>query len=74
MKTNFNSTDGFYFFVLILSFALSFWFGDFLRMKIQSSNWNHKLSIFTGVVVEVLTMIVGVYLGFVLVKILATTP
>jgi hypothetical protein len=73
MKTNFNSSDGFYFFLLFISFALSFWLGDFLRIKIQSSNWNHKLSIFTGAFVEVLTMIVGVFIGLLLVKNLATT-
>jgi hypothetical protein len=73
MKTSFNSSDGFYFFLLFISFALSFWLGDFLRIKIQSSNWNHKLSIFTGAFVEVLTMIVGLIIGLLLVKILSTT-
>jgi hypothetical protein len=73
MKTSYNSSDGFYFFLLFISIALSFWLGDFLRIKIQSSNWNHKLSIFTGAFVEVLTMIVGVFIGFLLVKILSTT-
>jgi len=73
MKTNFNSSDGFYFFLLFISFALSFWLGDFLRIKIQSSNWNHKLSIFTGAFVEVLTMIGGIFIGFLLINILATT-
>jgi len=73
MKTSFNSSDGFYFFLLFISFALSFWLGDFLRIKIQSSNWNHKLSIFTGAFVEVLTMIVGLFIGLLLVKILSTT-
>jgi hypothetical protein len=71
MKTNFNSNDGFSFFLLFFSLAASLWLGDFLRIKIQSSNWNHKLSIFTGAFVEILTIIAGVYIGFLLIKILA---
>jgi hypothetical protein len=73
MKTNFNSSDGFYFFLLFISFALSFWLGDFLRIKIQSSNWNHKLSIYTGTFVEVLITIGGVLICFLLINVFATT-
>jgi hypothetical protein len=71
MKTSFNFSDGFYFFLLLISFALSLWLGDFLRIKIQAGNWNHKLSIFTGAFVEVLTMIGGILIGFLLIKIIA---
>jgi hypothetical protein len=72
MRNSFNFSDGFYFFLLLISFAGSLYLGDLLRIKIQGSNWNHKLSIFTGAFVEVLTMIAGVMIGFLLVKILAT--
>jgi len=72
MKTSFNSSDGFYFFLLFISFALSFWLGDFLRIKIQTSNWNHKLSIYIGAFVEVLITIAGVLICFLLLKVFAT--
>ena len=72
MKTSFNYTDGFCFFLLIISLALSLWLGDFLRIKIQASNWSHKLSILTGTFVEILITIAGVWIGFLLVKIFLT--
>jgi hypothetical protein len=71
MKTSFNSTDGFYFFLLLVPFAVSLWLGDLLRIKIQASNWNHKLSIITGTCVEILVTSAGVLIGILLVKILA---
>ena len=71
MRNSFNSSDGFYLFLLLISFAVSLWLGDLLRIKIQASNWNHKLSIFTGAFVEILTMIAGVFIGLLLVKIIA---
>ena len=72
MKTSYNSTDGFYFFILLISFALSLWFGDLLRIRIQSTKWNQKLSIFIGTFVEILVTSVGLFIGFLLVKILTT--
>jgi hypothetical protein len=72
MRNSFNFSDGFYFILLLISFAGSLYLGDLLRIKIQGSNWNHKISIFTGAFVEVLTMIAGVFIGCLLVKILAT--
>ena len=71
MKTSFDS-DGFYFFLVFFSFAISLWLGDLLRIKIQASNWNHKLSIFIGNFVEVLVTLTGVWIGFFLVKIFAS--
>lgn len=70
MKTSFNYTDGLYFFLLLISFALSLWLGDLVRIKIESGNWNHKLSIFTGTFAEVLITIGGVFIGLQLIKIL----
>jgi hypothetical protein len=72
MKTNYNSTDGFYFFILLISFAMSLWLGDLIRIRIQSTNWNQKLLIFIGTFVEILITSVGVLIGFLLVKILNT--
>ena len=72
MKTSYNSTDGFYFFILLISFVLSLWLGDLLRIRIQSTNWNQKLSIFIGTFVEILVTSVGLFIGFLLVKILTT--
>jgi hypothetical protein len=72
MRNSFNFSDGFYFFLLLISFAGSLYLGDLLRIKIQGSNWDHKLLIFTGAFVEILTMIAGVMIGLLLVKILAT--
>jgi hypothetical protein len=72
MKTSNNFSDGFYLFLLLISFVVSLWFGDLLRIKIQASNWNHKLSIFTGTFLEILITIAGVLIGFLLVKILSS--
>ena len=72
MRNSFNFSDGFYFFLLLISFAGSLYLGDLLRIKIQGSNWDHKLLIFTGAFVEILTMIAGAMIGLLLVKILAT--
>jgi hypothetical protein len=72
MKTNYNYNDGFYFFILIISFAMSLWLGDLLRVKIQSTNWNHKVLIFIGTFVEILITSAGVFIGFLLIKILTT--
>ena len=72
MKTNYNSTDGLYFFILLISFAMSLWLGDLLRIRIQSTNWNQKLLIFIGTFVEILITSVGVFIGLLLAKILTT--
>jgi hypothetical protein len=71
MRNSYNASDGFYMLLLLISFAGSLYLGDLLRIKIQGSNWNHKLSIFAGAFVEILTMIAGVMTGFFLVKIFA---
>lgn len=72
MRNSINFSDGLFFFLLLISVAGSLYLGDLLRIKIQGSNWNHKLSIFTGAFVEILTMIAGVFIGFLVIKILAT--
>jgi hypothetical protein len=71
MSNGFYFSDGFYLLLLLTSFAGSLYLGDLLRIKIQASNWNHKLSVFIGAFAEILTMIAGVMIGFLLVKILA---
>jgi hypothetical protein len=72
MRNSFSFTDGFYFLLLLISFAVSLWLGDTLRLKIQEGNWNQKLSIFTGAFVEILITGAGVLIGSLLIKILAT--
>jgi hypothetical protein len=72
MKTG-NPIDGMYFFLLILPFVLSFWFGDLLRKKILShfvleSYWSQNLSAFLGILAELLIIITGASIGFLLLK------
>ena len=72
MKTG-NPIDGMYFFLLILPFVLSFWIGDLLRKKILShlileSYWSQNLSTFAGILVEIIIIITGVSVGFLLIK------
>jgi len=69
MKTNYNSTDGFYFFILLFSFAISLWLGDHLRIRIQSTNGNKKLLTFVGTFAEILITGAGMFIGFLLAKI-----
>ena len=72
MRTG-NPIDGMYFFLLILPFVLSFWIGDLLRKKILShlileSYWSQNLSTFAGILVEIIIIITGVSVGFLLIK------
>jgi hypothetical protein len=72
MRTG-NPIDGMYFFLLIFPFVLSFWIGDLLRKKILShlvleSYWSLNLSTFVGILVEIIIIITGVSVGFLLIK------
>jgi hypothetical protein len=72
MRTG-NPIDGMYFFLLIIPFVLSFWIGDLLRKKILSqlvleSYWSQNLSTFVGILVEILIIMIGVSVGFLLIK------
>jgi len=72
MKTG-NTADGLYFFLLVLPIVLSFLVGELLRKKIVSrlvleSNWSQNLPILVGNFVEILMVITGVSVGFLLIK------
>jgi len=72
MRTG-NPIDGMYFFLLIFPFLLSIWIGDLLRKKILShlvleSYWSQNLSIFVGILTEIIIIIIGVSVGFLLIK------
>jgi hypothetical protein len=72
MRTG-NPIDGMYFFMLIIPLVLSFWSGDLLRKKILfhlvlESYWSQTLSAFVGIIVEILIIITGVSVGFLLIK------
>jgi len=72
MKTSYNPDDSLYFILIAISLVISLWLGDLLRIKIQASNMNQKLALFTGVFVEILTTITGLLIGLLLIDILAT--
>jgi hypothetical protein len=72
MRTG-NTIDGMYFFLIIIPFVLSFWIGDLSRKKILShlvleSYWSQSLSTFVGILVEILIIVTGVSVGFLLIK------
>ena len=72
MRTG-NPIDGMYFFLLIVPFLLSVWIGDILRKKILShlvleSYWSQNLSIFVGILSEIIIIIIGVSIGLLLIK------
>ena len=72
MRTG-NPIDGMYFFLLIIPFLLSTWFGDLLRKKIIShlvleNYWSQNLSSFVGILTEIIIIIVGVSIGLLLIK------
>jgi hypothetical protein len=72
MRTG-NTIDGMYFFLLVIPFVLSFWIGDLLRKKsvshlVLESYWSQNLSTFVGILVEILIIITGVSIGFLLIK------
>jgi hypothetical protein len=74
MRTG-NTTDGLYFFLLILPLVLSYLVGELLRKKIVShfvleSNWSQNLPMLIGNLVEVLIIITGVLAGFLLIKLI----
>ena len=68
-----NPMDGMYFFLLFVPFVLSIWAGDILRKKIlfhilSDHSLNQNLSLFIGVSVQVLVMIIGTSAGFILTR------
>jgi hypothetical protein len=72
MRTG-NPIDGMYFFLLVIPFLLSFWIGDLLKKKIVShlvleSYWSQNLSAFLGILAELLIIITGASIGFLLLK------
>jgi len=72
MRTG-NVNDGMYFFLLVIPVVLSFWIGEILRKKIVShlvldSNWSQNLPTLIGNFVEILIIIMGVSVGFLLIK------
>jgi len=72
MRTG-NPIDGMYFLLLIIPFVLSYWIGDLLRKKILShlvfeSNWSQDISTFIGILVEIIIIITGASVGFLLIK------
>jgi hypothetical protein len=74
MRTG-NTTDGMYFFLLVIPFVLSFWVGDLLRKKIVShlvfeSYLSQNLSTFVGILAELLIIITGVSSGILLIKLI----
>jgi hypothetical protein len=74
MRTG-NTSDGLYFFLLVLPFVLSFLVGELLRKKIVSrlvleSSWNQNLPTLVGNLVEILIIIIGVSVGFLLIKLI----
>jgi hypothetical protein len=73
MRTG-NPIDGMYFFVLVIPVALSIWVGSLIRKKIVSqwnleSYWSQNLPAFAGILVEILIIIAGVSVGFLLIKV-----
>ena len=72
MRTG-NPIDGMYLFLLIVPLVLGFWSGDLVRKKILShlvleSYWSRNLSTFVGVLVEIMIIMTGVSVGFLLIK------
>jgi hypothetical protein len=72
MKTG-NTADGLYFFLFVLPLVLSIMVGELLRKKIVSrlvleSSWSHNLPILVGNLVEILIIITGVSVGFLLMR------
>ncbi len=72
MKTG-NPIDGMYFFLLIIPFILSIWFGDLSRKKIIShlvleNYWSQNLSSFVGILTEIIIIIIGASIGLLLIK------
>jgi hypothetical protein len=72
MRTG-NTIDGMYFFLLVIPFALSFWIGDLLRKRIEShlvleAYRSQNLSTFVGILVEILIILTGVSIGFLLIN------
>ncbi len=72
MRTG-NPIDGMYFFLLIIPLVLSIWSGDFARKKILShlileSYWSQNISTFIGILVEILIIVTGFSVGFLLIK------
>jgi hypothetical protein len=72
MRTG-NTIDGMYFLLIIFPFFLSIWIGDLLRKKILShlvleSFWSQNISTLVGILVEIIIIITGVSVGFLLIK------
>ena len=72
MRTG-NITDGMYFFLLVIPVVLSFWIGEIVRKKIVSrlileNYWSQNLPTFIGNLVEILIIITGISVSFLLIK------
>jgi hypothetical protein len=69
MRNSISFADSISFFLILVSIALSLWLGDFLRIKILATNWNHKVSVFVGTFTEIIIAVIGFWIGLQLVKI-----
>jgi len=72
MRTG-NTLDGMYFILLVAPIMLSIWFGDYLKEKIIShlvyeGHLNQNISTLAGIVIEILTIGIGLFVGTILVK------
>lgn len=72
MRTG-NTADGMYFFLLVVPFIVSFFFGEVLRKTIIShlaidGVCSQRVSILLGNLAEVLVIITGISAGILLVK------
>jgi hypothetical protein len=72
MRTG-NTTDGLYFFLFVLPLVISFLVGELLRKKIVSrlvldSFWVQNRPTLVGNLVEILIIITGASVGFLLLK------
>jgi hypothetical protein len=72
MRTG-NPIDGMYLFLLIFPIILSIWIGDLLRKKILchlvlESYRSQNISAIVGILIEIIIIITGVSVGFLLIK------
>jgi hypothetical protein len=66
MRNSISFADSFSFFLILVSIALSLWFGNFLKIKILASNWNHK--VLAGTLTEIIIAVIGIWTGLQLSK------
>ena len=67
--------DGMYFFLLFAPIVLSIWVGDLLRKRIVchlrlDRFWSQNLSATAGVSAQILIMLIGVLVGYFLIKLI----